>query len=82
MLDYFLTEHPFTSLIIIIALATVITVGVVALPIRLAVDHTCAKRAELLETEYHYGFFEGCWIKNKDNTWVEYQTIRNVGIQP
>ena len=78
MLEYFLNEHPITSLIIIIAIVTAITVAVVAVPVHLAADHACAKRAEMLETEYKYGFWQGCWVKD-EGKWVEYNTIRNVG---
>jgi len=78
MLEYFLNEHPITSLIIIIAIVTVVAVGVVAVPTHLAADHACAKRAEIMQTEYQYGFWEGCWVKD-EGKWVEYGTIRNVG---
>jgi len=78
MLDYFLTENPLTSLIIILAIVTAVAVGVVAVPAHFAADHACAKRAEMLETEYQYGFWEGCWVKD-EGKWVEYGTIRNVG---
>lgn len=79
MMEYFLNEHPITSLLIIIAIVTVVAVGVVAVPAHLAADHACAKRAEMLDTEYQYGFWTGCWVKDKDNSWVEYRTIRNLG---
>ena len=78
MLEYFINERPITSLIIIIAIVTVVAVGVVAVPAHLAADHACAKRAEMLETEYQYGFWQGCWVKD-EGKWVEYNTIRNVG---
>jgi hypothetical protein len=79
MLEYFLNEHPISSLLIIIAIVTAIAVVVVAIPAHFAADHTCAKRAEILETEYQYGFWQGCWVRGKDGAWVEYNTIRNVG---
>lgn len=78
MLDYFITEHSIASLIIIIAIVTVVAVGVVGVPAHLAADHACAARAEMLETEYQYGFWQGCWVKDSGH-WVEYSTIRNVG---
>lgn len=76
MLDYFITEHSIASLLIIIAIVTVVAVGVVAVPAHYAADHACAKRAEMLETEYQYGFWQGCWVKDSGH-WVEYRTIRN-----
>lgn len=78
MLDYFITEHPITSFIVILVIVAAIAVGVVAVPAHLAADHACAKRAEILETEYQYGFWTGCWVKD-NGKWVEYRTIRNVG---
>lgn len=79
MLDYFLTEHPIASLIAAIILTTAIAVAAVALPCRYAAEHQCSKRADMLKTEYQYGFWEGCWVKQSDNTWVEYSTVRNLG---
>jgi hypothetical protein len=78
MLENFLNEYPITSLIIIIAIVTAVAVVCVAFPAHIAADHSCAKRAEMLETEYQYGFWEGCWVKD-EGKWVEYGTIRNVG---
>lgn len=80
MLEYFLNEHPITSLIIIIAIATVIAVGVVAVPAYYAQEHTCTKKARVMQTEYQYGFWEGCWVKD-EGKWVEYTTIRNVEVK-
>lgn len=79
MLEYFLNEHPISSLLIILAIVTAVAVGVVGVPAHFAAEHTCAKRAEILETEYQYGFWQGCWVRGKDGAWVEYNTIRNVG---
>lgn len=76
MIDDFLLEYPLTSLLIIIAIVTAIAVAVVAVPAHYAVEHTCAKKAAVMQTDYKYGFWEGCWIK-KGDTWVEYNTIRN-----
>jgi hypothetical protein len=78
-MEYFLNEHPIASLIAIIAIVTAVAVVVVAVPAHFAADHSCSKRAELLETDYQYSFWTGCWVKDKDNSWVEYRTIRNLG---
>jgi len=78
MLEYFLNEHPLTSLIIAIVLVTAIAVAAVALPCRYAAEHQCSKRAAMLQTDYQYGFWEGCWVRDNGH-WVEYGTIRNVG---
>lgn len=79
MMEYFLNEHPITSLIIIIAIVTAVAVVGVVVPARLAADYSCSKRAEILETDYQYSVWTGCWVKDKDNSWVEYRTIRNLG---
>lgn len=79
MLDYFISEHPFVTLIAAIVLTTAIAVACVALPCRYAVEHQCSQRAAMLKTEYQYDFWTGCWIKDKDGTFVEYSTVRNVG---
>lgn len=79
MLEYFLSEHPITSLIIIIAIVTAIAVAAVALPVRYATEHQCSKRAAMLQTDYQYDLWTGCWVKDKDGSFVEYNTIRNVG---
>lgn len=79
MLDYFLTEHPIASLIAAIILTTAIAVAVVALPARYASEYQCSKRADMLNTEHNYSFWTGCWVKDKDGTWIEYSTVRNVG---
>lgn len=81
MIEYFLNEHPMTSLVIILVFALALIVTVVNVPIYYAMDHSCSKKAEMLNTEYKYGYWEGCWIKQQDNTWVEYTTIRNVGVK-
>ena len=79
MLDYLLTEHPIASLIAAIILTTAIAVAAVALPCRYAAEHQCSNRAAMLQTEYQYDFWTGCWVKQADNTWVEYSTVRTVG---
>lgn len=79
MLDYVLTEHPIASLIAAIILTTAIAVACVVLPCRYAAEHQCSKRADMLKTEYQYDFWTGCWVKDKDGTFVEYSTVRNVG---
>lgn len=75
----FLEYHPLTFLLLAIVLTTALVVGVVAVPSYYVEEHTCATKAAMLETEYQFGFWEGCWIKQPDNTWVEYSKVRNVG---
>lgn len=75
----FIDEHPFAFLLFILATATAVIVAAVSVTSNYVGDYTCSKKAIMLQTEYQYGFWEGCWIKANDNTWVEYTTIRNVG---
>lgn len=82
MIEDFVNEHPMTSLVIIIVLALALIVAVVDVPIYYVMEHSCAKRAELLNTEHHFGYLEGCWVKDKNNgTWYEYTTTRTVEVK-
>ena len=81
MLDYLLNEHPFASLIAAIIIVVALALAIIDIPIYYAMDYYCGKKAEMLNTEYKYGYWEGCWVRDKDGTWVEYTTIRNVGVK-
>lgn len=76
MLEDFAYEHPMIVLIGAIILATALIVGCVTVPAYYAQEHSCAKKAGVMQSEFQYGFWEGCWVK-KDGSWVEYNTIRN-----
>ena len=80
MFEDFAYEHPMIVLIGAIILATAFVVGCVTVPAYYAQEHSCSKKAAVMQTDYQYGFWEGCWVKD-EGKWVEYQTIRNVGIQ-
>ena len=82
MFENLINEHPMTSLVVLLVLALGLVVAVVNIPIYYAMDYSCGKRAEMLGTEHHYGYLEGCWVLDKsNNTWVEYTTIRNVEVK-
>ena len=81
MVESFINEHPMTSLVVLLVLALGLVVAIVNVPIYYAMDYSCGKKAEMLNTEYQYGYWTGCWVKQPDNTWVEYTTIRNVGVK-
>ena len=81
MVENLINEHPMTSLVVLLVLALGLVVAVVNVPIYYAMDYSCGKKAEMLNSEHHFGYFEGCWIKQPDNTWVEYTTIRNVEVK-
>ena len=80
MVESFINEHPMTSLVVLILLALALIVAVINVPCYYAMDYSCSKKAEMLNTEHHFGYLEGCWVLDKsNNTWVEYTTIRNLG---
>lgn len=78
MFEDFCYDHPMVVFIGTIVLAIALIVGCVGAPAYYGAEHVCAKRAEMLETEYNFGFWQGCWVK-ADGKWIEYSTIRNVG---
>ena len=80
MIEDLFLSHPMTVLIGAILLSIALVVGVHAVPSYFAQEHTCAKKASVLQTDYRFGFWEGCWVKQKNGAWVEYNTIRNVGV--
>lgn len=77
MFEEFCYDHPMVVFISTVMLAIALIVGCVCTPAYYAADHACAKRAEMLETEYKYGFWQGCWVK-AEGKWVEYGTMNNV----
>ena len=81
MLEYFINEHPMTSLVILLVLALALIVAVVDIPVYYVMDYSCSKKAEMLNTDYKFGYWTGCWVKQPDGTFVEYGTIRNVDIK-
>ena len=80
MLEDLFLYHPMTVLVGTVILAVALVFGVSVVTAYLAQEHTCAKKATMLDTEYQYGFWQGGWVK-QNNTWVDYNTIRNVGVK-
>ena len=70
MIEEFCYEHPMIVLVSAIILATALVVCCVSIPAYYAQEHSCAKKASVMQTDYQYGFWEGCWVKDKDGTWV------------
>lgn len=79
MIEDLFLFHPMRVLVCAIILATALVVGSNFFHVFIVEEHTCAKKASVLQTDYRFGFWEGCWVK-KDGAWVEYNTIRNVGV--
>lgn len=77
MIEDLFLYHPMTVPIGAIILSIVLVVGGTVVPSYFAQEHTCYKKAAILQTDYRFGFWEGCWVKD-DGKWVEYTTIRNV----
>ena len=80
MLEDLFFSHPLTVMIGTVILAWALVVVATLGPSYFAEEHTCSKKAEMLSTDYRFGFWEGCWIK-QNNTWIDYNTIRNVGVK-
>lgn len=76
MIEEFCYSHPMAVLVAAIILAIALVVCCVTVPAYYAQEYSCAKKASVMQTDYQYGFWEGCWVK-KDGAWVEYTTIRN-----
>lgn len=53
-----------------------ILVAVIAGPAYLVSDYTCSQVAEKMGVEYDYGFFTGCFVKDSDGRWYNYNQQR------
>lgn len=73
-------EHDFEGafVVAICALAVELIVAVVAGPSYLIGNYTCSKVAEKMEVEYDYGFFTGCFIRDENGRWYNYNQQRVV----
>lgn len=53
-------------------------VAVVAGPAYLVCDYTCSQVAEKMGVEHDYGFFTGCFVKDENGRWYNYNQQRIV----
>jgi len=67
----FIEEHPIIASILVVALFVCITV----VPGYFFNYNTCRSKAAVLNTDYKFGFYEGCFIK-EDGKWVDYDRYR------
>lgn len=59
-------------------LAVELIVAVVVVPLYLGASYTCSQVAEKLGVEHDYGFFTGCFVKDENGRWYEYNQQRIV----
>lgn len=69
-------EVPF--LVSIFLMATELVVAVAVYPAYLGGSYSCSKVAEKLGVEHDYGFFTGCFIKDENGRWYNYNQQRIV----
>lgn len=67
----FVEEHPIIAAIFVVAFAVFITI----VPAYFTNYNTCRSKAAVLNTDYRFGFYEGCFIK-EDGKWVDYDRYR------
>lgn len=73
----FIEEHPIIASILVIAIVVAIFVGITVVPGYFLNYNTCRSKAAVLNTDYKFGFYEGCFIK-EDGKWVDYDRYRIV----
>jgi hypothetical protein len=62
----------------ICALSVELIVAAVVGPAYLLGDYTCSKVAEKMGAEHDYGFFTGCFVKDENGRWYNYNQQRIV----
>ena len=73
-------KHDFDSafIVAICALSVELIVAVVTGPAYLGGSYTCSKVAEKMGVEHDYGFFTGCFVKDENGKWYNYNQQRIV----
>jgi hypothetical protein len=71
ILFFFIDDHPVMGAFLIVVLIGCL----VCVPAYLANYATCSAKAEVMGTDYKFGFYEGCFIK-EDGKWVDYDRYR------
>ena len=59
-------------------LAVEVIVAVATVPAYLGGSYTCSQVAEKMGVEYDYGFFTGCFVKDENGKWYNYNQQRIV----
>jgi membrane protein YdbS with pleckstrin-like domain len=69
-------EDEFYIAFIVLALEVIGVVG--AVPVYLSASYSCSKVAEKLGMEHDYSFFTGCFVKDDNGRWYNYEQQRIV----
>ena len=62
----------------ILALGVELVFAVAAVPAYLGGSYSCSQVAEKLGVEHDYGFFTGCFVKDENGRWYNYNQQRIV----
>lgn len=73
-------EHDLDGafVVAICVLAVELIVAAVVAPAYLCGSYTCSKVAEKMGVEHDYGFFTGCFVKDENGRWYNYNQQRIV----
>lgn len=73
-------EHDFEAAFIVALCILVfeLLVAVVGVPVYMGASYTCSQVAEKMGVEHDYGFFTGCFIKDENGRWYNYNQQRIV----
>ena len=71
-------ELEFAFIVAIFVLGLEIIVAVMSGPAYLLGSYTCSQVAEKMGVEYDYGFFTGCFVKDENGKWYNYDQQRIV----
>ena len=69
-------EAAFITTFVVLALEVICVVSV--FPVYLGASYSCSKVAEKMGVEYDYGFFTGCFVKDENGRWYNYNQQRIV----
>ena len=67
-------EAAFITTFVVLALEVICVVSV--FPVYLGASYSCSKVAEKLGLEHDYGFFTGCFVKDENGKWYNYNQQR------
>lgn len=74
ILFWFIDDHPVLGAFLIVVL-----IGCLACaPAYLSNYATCSAKAEVMGTDFQFGLFKGCWVKDTQGHWVDYTTFRRM----
>lgn len=73
-------EHDFEAAFIVALCILVfeLLVAVVGVPVYVLQSYTCSQVAEKMGVEHDFGFFTGCFVKDENGRWYNYNQQRIV----